>query len=674
MRFLRAMDIGVLFPRHPARRFVARVGEVIFVAVLIEAAWHSVFGGGEHGRHPASHHVKSAVHSAVHSRPVGHSLLPWVIAALIVIVLATAFTESHHRKTRAKKSSTPIKSHRPAASAWLVLGAALAAVPSVVHYGSPIGRAAVSFVVLTICWGIAWFRAGEVKGGEPTWRRAAAAVPGWWWGGVLAGGLLVAWLMSARRVPGGDIGWVVGALVVQTHGAATERGRANMRDRIAAATSHEALQSVDQRGDVTVVTFAPQVLADKVRRHADTLSEALEGEGLQVEADLLARRITISPCAPLPGLAPMPTIVATGQRQLPIGVKRPDGSGDTIVAGGVACQEVVLDFDALPHGATLGTTGAGKSVELTVEATQALLRGWDLVIAEAVKGSVDFLPLRPWTRGFATTLEEIVSTIDDVLAELARRKAIIAKYGVVNVADLPENVRDLENCQPMMVIMDELFSTLAQSKSKSQQAMAINTLREMIGDGVSRLMREGRFVDIHLQVGMQRPDARVFEGEIKANIGFRILAGAADRIARSMALRDADNAPKIARGIKGRALIETDSEDATEVQLYYVAAADVPAILEAAGVPHAIAFHAPSTEAEEESPPAAPKPSRTRTRRAPRRDVPGDEARGTDAGVKVIVDKRAERFAQDVEPGVPVATTGDGSYRTVATRDPDEAA
>ena len=114
---------------------------------------------------------------------------------------------------------------------------------------------------------------------------------------------------------------------------------------------------------------------------------------------------------------------------------------------------------------------------------------------------------------------------------------------------------------------------------------------------------------------MQRPDARVFEGEIKANIGFRILAGAADRIARSMAFRDADNAPKIARGIKGRALIETDSEDATEVQLYYVAAADVPAILEEAGVPHATPFHAPSTEAGEELSPAAP------NRPAPARDV-----------------------------------------------------
>lgn len=671
MRFLRAIDIGVLFPRHPARRFVARIGEVIFVAVLIEAAWHSVFGGGEHGRHPTSHHVSSVVHSAVHSQPAGHPLLPWVIAAFIVIVLATAFAETHHRKTRAKKSSTPIKSHRPAASAWLVLGAALAAIPSVVHAGSPIVRAVVSFAVLAIAWGVAWVRAGEVKGGEPTWRRAVEAVPWWWWGGVLVGGSLVAWLMSARRVPGGDIGWIVGALVVETHGAATERGRANMRDRIAAATSHEALQSVDQHGDVTVVTFAPQVLADKVRRHADTLSEALESEGLRVEADLLARRITISPCAPLPGLALMPTIVATGQRQLPIGVKRPDGSGDTMVVDGVTCHEVVLDFAAMPHGATLGTTGMGKSVELTVQATQALLRGWDLVIAEAVKGSVDFLPLRAWTRGFATTLEAIVSTIDDVLAELDRRKAIIAKHGVVNVGDLPDEVR--QDCPPMLFILDELFSTLAQSRSKSAQALAVNAQREAIGDGVSRLAREGRFADIHLQVGMQRPDARVFEGEIKANIGFRILAGTADRIARSMALRDADNAPKIARGIKGRALIETDSEDATEVQLYYVAAADVPAILEEAGIPHATPFHAPATEAGENSPPA-PKPSRARTRRAPRRDVPGDEARGTDTGVKVIVDKRAERFAQDVEPGVAVATTGDGSYRTVATRDPDEAA
>ncbi len=665
--FLRSISIAHYVFR-PSHKLVWFVGQwFVLVPALVYLAWHDAFGNGKtSAKSDHGHAANGATHVAVH----GTSPWLWVGLGFAALVITLAVAEHRH-----KSAAGAGNAHKAASALWLAIGAVLGAVPLALHSGAPLVRAAVTVAILVACWGMAWIRAGAVAGAEAPWRGAVRSAPRWAVAVAVVGGTLVAWWASALRLPGGDVGWAIGGFALFLTGAEIARGQSSMRDRVAVATGHEALADVKSKGGVTTVTFAPSVLAATVRRHAETLREALEEEELEVEVDPpLSRRIVIRPAPPLPKFAPMPTEVTTGERELPIGVKRAIGQGETVVVGGVPCHPVLVDFNETPHAASFGTTGSGKTIEITVASTQALLRGWEIWFCEPIKGGIDLFPLRPWCRGFATSLEEAVALVADLLTEVDRRKVVLSKYGEVNFSSLPLETRRAERCLPALAIFDELYSTLALSRSKSQQSQAINSLREAIDDGIGRLMREARFVDIHVQVGLQRPDYEVFDGETKANIGVRLLCGVADRYSRSMALRDPDNSPKVGRGVKGRAVLETDSDEATEVQLYYVSPKEAAAVLTAAGIPHAKPFNAPApVDSVHDSPP--PKPPRPRARRAPRRDDRSGAVRVDTVGtVKVIVDKRSERAAPDVEAGVAIVPNGDGSYRSVGSVDPDEAA
>jgi len=200
-------------------------------------------------------------------------------------------------------------------------------------------------------------------------------------------------------------------------------------------------------------------------------------------------------------------------------------------------------------------------------------------------------------------------------------------------------------------VLDEYFSLIARLTAKTELAQRDNQLKDVIADSVSRVAREARYADIHVVLAAQRPDATVFAGELKSNIGARVLAGPADDIARRMALRSPESAPVPPKGAKGRAVIESDAEDAIEVQLYLVATAPddrsrslgapLPSEqLEKNRVPHARKVNLVLPEDGEKEPP----PARTRRAAAAASDV---AAGAPDGGMRGVDESpRARRFSR----------------------------
>lgn len=155
----------------------------------------------------------------------------------------------------------------------------------------------------------------------------------------------------------------------------------------------------------------------------------------------------------------------------------------------------------------------------------------------------------------------------------------------------------------------------------------MNAVKARIGDVTGRILREARFVGIRAVIGMQRPDATVFDGEMKQNLGNRVLCGSADNVARGMALRNAAEAPLALKGARGRAIIETETADAEQVQVYFVPVKDAPALLTAAGIPHATPLpKAPRPEPDDEG----EEPAKARRAQHPIGSGVSSEIRATD--------------------------------------------
>jgi len=263
----------------------------------------------------------------------------------------------------------------------------------------------------------------------------------------------------------------------------------------------------------------------------------------------------------------------------------------------------------------------------------ALVRGWELVIADAVKGGVDFAPFQPYVRrsGWGCeTLEEAVTVLALAYDEGVRRKALVKHHGVQKWTELPAEL----GIRPVLVVTDEVSSfliletvpKLAKDHPLVLEVQSRNSCKSMAGIILGKIARELRYVGIHLVVSSQvSQSATGVSTELRSNLGEKFLMGVNPTDGnRRMALNAADQVPKVPSYIgadpkvsRGVGVFEREGTPAFGVfKGYFATMPDFTAWLSGAGVPQTdqprpslneVARSTPATEMPEERTPKSPK-------------------------------------------------------------------
>jgi hypothetical protein len=211
-------------------------------------------------------------------------------------------------------------------------------------------------------------------------------------------------------------------------------------------------------------------------------------------------------------------------------------------------REMVWDplGDGPPHILIAGTTGGGKSeTASSLLVPQARQHGIRVIILD-IKQGLDYQDLLGPDAEVYSTPAEWRTILTEVLATAkSRAETMLAtrirrtnpKTGLVHLLT-PRKHRELPEAlaatmPPILIIGDEGAQIVADDKCKAL---------------ISRVAAETRAVGVSLALATQRPDAALFGGLIKHNLGVRLLLGRTDPTARQMVIGGGIDAQAIARG------------------------------------------------------------------------------------------------------------------------------
>jgi len=225
---------------------------------------------------------------------------------------------------------------------------------------------------------------------------------------------------------------------------------------------------------------------------------------------------------------------------------------------------------AEPHMLVAGRTGTGKTSALLVIAAEAISRGFDLRIIDINKQCADFSGIYEYDLfcsqvGF--TLDEAYKIILDAHLEVRERAAGNKQLKVGNWYDRPA----AEKPRPVLLLIDECFTMLQQSPGNDEVTKAENQKKAKMTQTLGKIAREARSAGVHLLLVAQRPDAAVMPGELRSNLGSRLLLGDADHTVRDMMLTDVAHAPKLDKSNvrKGRGVFCQEGLESCLVQTFW---------------------------------------------------------------------------------------------------------
>ncbi|WP_411730755.1 FtsK/SpoIIIE domain-containing protein [Paeniglutamicibacter sp.] len=285
-------------------------------------------------------------------------------------------------------------------------------------------------------------------------------------------------------------------------------------------------------------------------------------------------------------------VIPLDWKRLPLGVG-PQGTP--------ICQ----DLTATPHGLVAGPTGSGKTIALIALCSSALLRGHSLVMLDPTKGGLDFLPLKPFCLGWATTLEGAADAIQQMYVEVSRRKKVLSHLRAPNWQSASPEDQKKYNLVPITILIDEFGSlaleipipkSLPKDDPIVEELQAQNAAKAMIKTYAGKIAREARFAGVFLQVALQRPDAAIMgSGEFRSNLGMRTQlvspVGFPDNTTLGM-LFDSEmiesareRMSTLADGSHGLAIVAGEGGRAQGVKVPYSDPAEVEAMLRSRGVP-----------------------------------------------------------------------------------------
>lgn len=408
----------------------------------------------------------------------------------------------------------------------------------------------------------------------------------WRWGYLAAVAIVaVAALLSNTPAQVAAIGGGLLFLVVALRSTTTRRGLRRFREQIASVTTAGLGLPADAPPRVKITRWGrPDGPVIALRGVPATFDSSRRGSFQRLVQDRVVapgvtawafawrldrNEVAISPTTPLPAQVSLAPDRAPEGLALFLGVGR-NAAGQP--------EEVMWDPDvADPHALIGGRTKSGKSVTLRALIAQALAGGWQVIVADP-KG-VDYR----WTRDLAGVVhhggDDSPLAVDAAYAEMDQRQAWMEEHAPTTVTDLL--AVEGQPFRPCLVIADEV-AELTSIGDKDRRAAT----KERLGS----LARRSRFVGMVCAFATQRPDVSILPGEVRANLGTRVLTGDGDHHMRQMVLESTELAPLSAH-VRGRGRVKVGGAWPREVQFAFI---DPAEIIRAAG------------EADEPLPPRPP--------------------------------------------------------------------
>ncbi len=236
------------------------------------------------------------------------------------------------------------------------------------------------------------------------------------------------------------------------------------------------------------------------------------------------------------------------------------------IAGRVGQTEVgeaTWDFYRHPHGLVAGDTGSGKtSCVLSLLATLRFAESpwnWYYFFIDLKRVTFSFARGASEVGGVATTQSEATTMLELIHEEMLKRYELMESHGVTFWEALPGHVRP----RPWLLTVDEatvLFA--ADVPGEESQAGKLRAARSRAI--VANIARLGRSSGIHLLVCLQRPDAAILTGEMRDNLGFRVLLGTMSKDGLKMCLGP-EGADVVMPGQRGRGVVQGVSGDPTTI-------------------------------------------------------------------------------------------------------------
>lgn len=250
---------------------------------------------------------------------------------------------------------------------------------------------------------------------------------------------------------------------------------------------------------------------------AGTLPAAPGGRGWGVDVDPRGDRIRVRALKPLPTYELHPVLdyasLATGPNQLLL----PFGTGED---DDKAVWDISASTDG-PHMLVVGPSGTGKTATMrsvVVSATRQRLEVWGLD-----PKMIELMSLEGWpgvTRlGFV--VEDLVGLIEATHAEMWDRYHRIARRQVLR-----------DQLPPLIVVIDEYFILRAEinrwwgmlSREQKQEWGSTSSKCPILSK-IDQMLALARSARVHLLIGVQRPDATLFDEGSRDNLGTRVSMG-----------------------------------------------------------------------------------------------------------------------------------------------------
>lgn len=264
---------------------------------------------------------------------------------------------------------------------------------------------------------------------------------------------------------------------------------------------------------------------------------------------------------PMPDIAPFDWDEIYSSKTIPFGT-------------GVEGEPISFDLTDSSHLLLVGGSGSGKSISATALITPFLIQGYDIYIADPMKGAADFQYAEPWLKAVATDTLEASEMMNTVVKEMERRRNLNAQYGAATYRDLPEEVRP----NHMVVFIDEVTSLLTVEKpvkatGKESEAEALELAkiqaeadaRLNIGFIAGRIVREARSAGVTLLLAGQELKKETLDAiqggsSIKNNMA-RIALGKMTQGGLMSALKSFQDAPQHLGDVipRGRGIYEPSS-------------------------------------------------------------------------------------------------------------------
>lgn len=205
--------------------------------------------------------------------------------------------------------------------------------------------------------------------------------------------------------------------------------------------------------------------------------------------------------------------------------------------------QIKIDLNDSPHVLSAGETGSGKSVILRCCLWQLIQQGARVIMID-FKGGVEFGIDYEQYGEVITDRKRAAEVLKDVVEEMKHR---LEELRQARVKKLPEynRISDQKLCR-IAIFCDEIGEML-DKKGKSKEE---KVLYEELESYISSISRMGRAPGINLFLGVQRPDANIITGQIKANVPVRICGRFTDKVSSEIVL--GSSAATCLPAIKGR--------------------------------------------------------------------------------------------------------------------------